>query len=145
MMRRHGQDPYASYKLRVLDETRDERAAIGKRYRTQQLAQSRQLMQKNLDRLWASTLDVAARKQGLFELWDDCAETGPEMEPGGFTPPGANDELVAGGTSARSQLVGFVRSKLPAGTAGAFTADELARFNKQRKSRAEFQPYEGTL
>jgi hypothetical protein len=132
MMRRHGQDPYASYKLKVLDETRDERAAIGKRYRTQQLAQSRQLMQRNLERLWASTPDLAARKQGLFELWDDCAETG-------------SDELVAGGTSARKHLIGFVQSKLPAGSANAFTADELARFNKQRKSHAKFQPYAGAL
>ena len=129
MMRRQGIDPYASYKLKVLDETRDERAAIGKRYRTQQLAQSKQLMQKNLARLWAMTSDVAARKQGLFELWDDCAETG-------------SDELVAGGISARAYVVGFIRSKLPAGSTDAFTQAEMAHFNKQRKSRATFSPYE---
>jgi hypothetical protein len=129
MMRHKGIDPYASYKLKVLDETRDERVAIGKRYRTQQLAQSKQLMQKNLERLWAITSDAAARKQGLFELWDDCAETG-------------SDELVAGGISARAYVVGFIRSKLPAGSTDAFTATELAHFNKQRKSRATFAPYE---
>jgi hypothetical protein len=129
MMRRQGIDPYSSYKLKVLDETRDERAAIGKRYRTQQLAQSKQLMQKNLSRLWATTSDTAARKQGLFELWDDCSEAGSE-------------ELVAGGASARAFVVGFIRSKLPAGSTDAFTQAELAHFNKQRKSRATFDPYE---
>ncbi|HEU4611993.1 MAG TPA: hypothetical protein VFS15_07940 [Kofleriaceae bacterium] len=129
IMRSKGIDPYSSYKLKVLDETRDERVAIGKRYRTQQLAQSRQHMQKNLARLWATTHDLAARKQGLFELWDDCAETG-------------SAELVAGGTSARTYLIGVIRAKLPAGSTEAFTADELARLNKQRRSRAAFRPYD---
>jgi hypothetical protein len=129
MMRSQGIDPYASYKLKVLDETRDERVAIGKRYRTQQLAQSGQLMQKNLERLWSSTPDLAARKRGLFELWDECAESGTE-------------ELVVAGAAARAHVVGFIRSKLPAGSTEAFTHTELAHFNKQRKSHAPFAPYE---
>jgi len=129
MMRSKGIDPYSSNKLKVLDDTREERVAIGKRYRTQQLAQSKQLMQKNLERLWAMTHDPAARKAGLFELWDDCAETG-------------SDELVAGGASARTHVIGFIRSKLPAGSAEAFTDEDVARFNKQRKSRETFAPYE---
>jgi hypothetical protein len=129
MMRSKGIDPYSSYKLRVLDDTRDERAAIGKRYRTQQLARSKQHVQKNLARLWSSTHDVKERKQGVFELWDDCAETGSE-------------ELIAGGASAREYVVGFIRSKFPAGSADAFTATELARLNKQKKSTALFAPYE---
>lgn len=129
LMRSKGIDPYSSYKLEVLDETREERVAIGKRYRTQQLAQSRQHMQKNLDRLWATTTELAARKQGLFELWDDCAETG-------------SAELVTGGTSARAHVLGFIRAKLPAGSGDAYTTDELALFNKRRKSRTTFAPYE---
>jgi hypothetical protein len=128
MMRSKGIDPYSSYKLKVLDETRDERAAIGKRYRTQQLAQSRHHMQRNLDRLWSSTADLAARKQGLFELWDDCAESGGE-------------ELVVAGASARAHVVGFIRSKLPAGSSDAFSAAEIVQLNRQRKSRAPFAPY----
>jgi hypothetical protein len=128
MMRSKGVDPYASYKLKVLDDTRDERVAIGKRYRTQQLAKSKQLVQANLERLWATTLDSASRKQGLFELWDDCAEAGP-------------DELVAGGASAREHVVGFIRSRLPAGTADAFTPAEIDRLNQRRKSRTAFAPY----
>lgn len=129
MMRRQGIDPYSSYKLKVLDETREERVAIGKRYRTLELAQSKHHMQRNLDRLWSTTTDVVARKQALFELWDDCAEEGSE-------------ELMKGGASARAHLIGFIRSKLPAGSTEAFTQTELAHFNKQRKSRATFAPYE---
>jgi hypothetical protein len=128
LMRRQGIDPYASYKMKVLDATRDERVEIGSRYRTQQLARSRELMQNNLTALWARPLDAAARKEALFELWDDCAETGSE-------------ELVIAGRAARSQLVGFLRSKLPPGSADAFTADEVARLNARRKSRESFAPY----
>lgn len=124
-----GIDPYASYKLKLLDETRDERVAIGKRYRKQELARSPQHMANNLARLWATTADASARKQGLFELWDDCAETG-------------SDDLVAGGRAARDYVVGFIRTKLPAGTAAAFTADELAQLDRRRKSRTTFTPYE---
>jgi hypothetical protein len=141
MMRNKGIDPYASYKLKVLDETRDERVAIGKRYRTQQLARSKQLVQANLERLWSTSLDLAARKQGLFELWDDCAEAGPpEMERSGRTPA-SEDELVAGGTSARAHVLGFIRSRLPAGSEDAFTDAEVQRLNKQRKSHSAFAPY----
>jgi hypothetical protein len=128
LMRHKGMDPYASYKLKVLDQTRDERVAMGKRHRTQELARSHMHVQANLARLWASTQDLAARKQGLFELWDDCAEHG-------------SDELVAGGRAARAHVVGFIRSKLPAGSAVAFTAGELAQLNRQRRSREVFAPY----
>jgi hypothetical protein len=129
MMRDQGIDPYSSYKMKLLDDTREERVAIGKRYRTQQLAQSRHHMQKNLARLWASTRDLAERKQGAFELWDDCAEKG-------------SDELIAGGTAAREYAIGFIRTRFPAGSAEAFTAEELERLNKLKKSSMPFAPYD---
>lgn len=128
LMRSQGMDPYAAYKMKILDETREERVAMGKQHRTQELAQSKQHVQKNLERLWSMTTDVEARKRGLFELWDECAETG-------------SDELVAGGRSAREYIVGFIRSKYPAGSVGAYTVAELAKLNRQRRSRSEFAPY----
>lgn len=129
LMRRHGQDPYASKKLAFLDATRDERVQIGNRHRAQQLKQATQLMQHNLDALWAAALDPAARKRALFELWDECAETG-------------DPDLVAGGQAARRLVIGFLRSHLPAGSAFAFTPDELAAFARAKHSQATFQPYE---
>ncbi len=128
LMRNQGIDPYSSYKLKVLDETRDERVAMGKVHRTQQLAQAKQLVHKNLEYLWATMSDLSARKQGLFDLWDDCAESGPE-------------DVVVAGRSAREYVIGFIRSKLPASGATAITADELVRFNRERKSKATFAPY----
>ena len=112
----------------MLDATRDERAAIGARYRRDQLVHASQLMKAAADRLWSSGLEVAAKKRELFALWDDCAETGAP-------------ELVEASQRARAFLVGFVNAKLPPGSADAFSPDELARLNARRVSRAVFAPY----
>ena len=130
VMRSHGQDPYASYKKKVLDDTREQRYEMGKQYRTQQLAMSGRFMEKNVAWLVSRAPNKAELKEGLFELWDDCAESGSE-------------ELVAGGAAARAQLLGYIKRTFPEGSPDAFTAEELTRFNKQRKSRAEFAPYGG--
>ncbi|MGE0546917.1 MAG: hypothetical protein AB7O24_22385 [Kofleriaceae bacterium] len=127
-MRRHGQDPYASKKLKFLDSTRDERAQIGARHREKQLADAEQLVKRNLDRLWAQTPDPEARRQALFEMWDECAETGTA-------------DLVEAGTAARRMIIGFIRTRLPAGAAGAYSGDQLARLNRSKRSTAVFSPY----
>jgi hypothetical protein len=127
-MRAAGIDPYASYKLKVLDETREERVAMGKQYRAQQLAQTPVYVQRNLERLWTTTTDPAARRKGLFEMWDECAETGTE-------------ELRIAGKAARKYILGFIRSKLPATSPDAYTTAELERLNRQRKSQLPFEPY----
>lgn len=129
LMRRHGQDPYAAKKLKFLDATRDERVQLGRQHRAAQLVRSPQLMQKNLDALWASTADLAARKRALFELWDECAETG-------------DPEVVAGGQAARRMVIGFIRARLPAGSTDAYTPGELAAFARARQSKAPFEPYD---
>jgi hypothetical protein len=125
-MRAAGIDPYASAKREYLDRTRDQRAVIGKLYRKEQLARSAQLMQANLERLWRVSQDVAARKQAVFELWDDCAESG-------------EDELVEGGAQARALLARWVQTKLTGDA--AFTADELRNLNAKKRSKASFDPY----
>ncbi|HEX3759695.1 MAG TPA: hypothetical protein VHW23_13370 [Kofleriaceae bacterium] len=127
LMQRMGIDPYARNKLALLDRTRDQRVAIGERHRTAQLAHAAELMQHNIDRLWATVPDLAARKRGLFELWDDCAETG-------------SDELGAGAGAARRLVIGVIHARLRG--ADAYTAAELAELNAIRRSTAVFAPYE---
>lgn len=126
-MRSAGIDPYAREKLKFLDRTRDQRVAIGREYRREVLAHSAHFMQRNIERLWASTADLRARKQGLFELWDECAETG-------------SAEQIAGGADARKALADFIKVRLTG--AAAYTAEELARHNRQRRSKATFAPYD---
>jgi hypothetical protein len=125
-MRAVGIDPYASAKLKVLDRTRDTRAILQKRARKHRLAHSAQLMQGHIDRLWHSTRDLAARKQGLFELWDDCEETG-------------DDDVLAGAVDARHTVLGWIQLELVG--ADAYTPEELARLNAKRRSQARFEPY----
>jgi hypothetical protein len=128
-MHEAGIDPYASAKRQWLDKTREERVRIGAAYRKEQLARTPEYMKRNLAWAWSRTAnDPAARKQALFELWDDCAETG-------------DDSLVAAGTAARLYVVGFIRAHLPQGTAGAFTSEDLSRLNSQKRSSTTFQPY----
>jgi len=65
----------------------------------------------------------------LFELWDECAETG-------------DPDLVAGGQAARRLVIGAIRARFPAGSATAFTPAEIAAFARSQQSKATFQPYE---
>jgi hypothetical protein len=129
MMRRHGVDPYASKKLKFLDATRDERVQVGNKHRAEQLAQVPVIMQQNLHALWAGRLDLAARKRALFELWDECAETG-------------DPAVVTAAQAARRLVIGFIRGHLPAGSADAFTAAEVAALARTQQSKAVFEPYE---
>ena len=86
-------------------------------------------MKRNLAWAWSKTeSDPEARKQALFELWDDCAETGEQ-------------DLVAAGHAARLYVLGYIRAHLPQGAAGAFTPDDLTRLNAHKRSSATFQPY----
>jgi hypothetical protein len=127
-MRKAGIDPYASAKRQWLDKTRDERARIGMANRTEDLARAPEFMRKNVAWAWAHVRSDDERKEALFELWDDCAETG-------------DDALVQAGASARRYLVGFIRAHLPAGKPGAYTPEDLARLNAHRRSKATFAPY----
>jgi hypothetical protein len=128
-MRRFGDDPYASKKLQFLDSTRAERVHMGARFRREQLAMASQRMQRNLERLWTTVPDPIERKRLVFELWDDCAESGPA-------------DLIEAGAAARAMVVGFILARLPRGSATGYTNAELVELNRTRRSTAMFAPYE---
>ncbi len=126
LMRSQGMDPYTDRKLGYLDATRERRVAMGREYRIRQYAHSGEAMQKNIDAVWRALPDLAQRKQALFALWDECAESG-------------DPALVAGGQRAREKLVSFVRENLTGPY--AYTPEELAQLNAHRTSAAPFDPY----
>lgn len=128
-------DPYASRKLAYLDSTRDERAQIGAKHREQQLAHTIMIVRGNLQRAWASTTNVAERKQALFELWDEV------VEPASDRGDDADELLARAARDARAQVIAFIRAHLPPGGADAYTTDELAAFNAKKQSTAAFAPY----
>ena len=115
-------DPYASRKRKLLDDTRDERVAMGTKHRAEQAIRSAEFMTRNLEAMWARDLPPVARRAALFELWDECGD----------------DDA---GKRARAVVVGWIRSHLPAGSADAYTADELAVLAARRTSSAAFAPY----
>ena len=137
LMRKTKNDPYASRKLKFLDETRDERVAIGKQWREQQLQQTTRIIRKNLERAWAQSPDLAARKQALFELWDEIVEPQSRDDL-------ADEVLVEASRVARRAVVGFIRAHLPAGSADAYSESELLALNARssKQSKATFSPYE---
>jgi hypothetical protein len=120
-------DPYASRKLKLLDDTRDERVARGGAFRSQQLVRSAELMRRTLEQLWAYELDPAKRRAALFELWDDCDE--------------GDGERGQAGQRARAMILGWIGARLPRGSAGAFTDDEISRLESRRSSKQAFAPY----
>ena len=120
LMRKAGIDPNASRKLKLLDDTRAERAERGAEYRSQQYAKSGEIMQSNLQRLWASTRDADERRAVLFTLWDECDE-------------GTADSGQAG-ERARAMVIGWIRSHI------AYTAEQLEVLNARRTSRQRFAP-----
>jgi hypothetical protein len=128
-MRSKGMDPYASKKLAFLDSTRDERVAMGAAHREQQLRRTTQLVQRNLDQVWQRVADPRARREALFEIWDEIVETGDEP-------------TVEAGRAARKLVIGVIRARLPAGGPEAYTAAEIAALNRRRNSKMSFSPYE---
>jgi len=128
-MRLAGQDPYEARKREFLDRTFDERVQIGTAHRAQQLEAADQIILDHLGKLWARTdLAIAQKRALVFELWDDCAESGGE-------------QLIAGGKKARAALLRWIDVHLPAGGPDAFTEGEIGRFNRRRHSNARFAPY----
>ena len=120
-MRDFGDDPYQRQKMRFLDRTRQQRYEIGKAYRAQILSHSADDMRKAVDRVWQTVHDPARQREALFELWDDCAESG-------------DPALVEAGEVARTFVMSVIRTKV------TYTAEELARFNARRTSKARFEP-----
>jgi hypothetical protein len=128
-MRWMGDDPYNAKKLAFLDRTREERAEIGRKHRNDQLERAEAYILDHAAKLWArDDFTPAEKRELLFELWDECAETGDTKQ-------------VDAGNRARAALMRFIEVKLPAGSDDAFSADEIEALDRRRHSEAHFAPY----
>jgi hypothetical protein len=128
-MRMSGRDPYLAAKLSFLDRTREARAEMAEAHRAEMLRKVPVIIREHLARVWAQPEQTfAQRRRVLFELWDECEEQGDAA-------------VVAATAAARSAILGFIRGRLPAGSAEAYSEEELAALNRQRHSRQRFAPY----
>ena len=71
---------------------------------------------------------LAERRRLLFLLWDEMAE--PEDAERGWA-----------GARARGIIDAFIKRRLPAGAAAAYSSAELAAFNRARGNARRFNPY----
>jgi hypothetical protein len=130
LMRLSGRDPYWAAKMSFLNRTREARVEMAKAHRSELLRGAATMIREQARLAWAAPgQSAAARRRLLFELWDECAETG-------------DAELIEAGTAARRAVFGFIRGHLAAGSADAYSEAELASLNRGRKSRRPFAPYE---
>ncbi len=77
MRKLHVGDAYASRKLKLLDDTRDERAARGAEHRAEQLARSAELMRTSLARLWANK--PPPTRKNAARSCSSCGMTAPKV------------------------------------------------------------------
>lgn len=126
-------DPYSLQIRRALESTFEQRAEMQAQYRQAAMEFALTDLPLYLDLVWAHPYwSVETRKRILFDLWDECAEKGPEY-------------LVDGGTAARELIESFIRYRLPAHGAEHFTPAELSRLNRVRTSAKPFAPYDHRL
>jgi hypothetical protein len=128
-MRAANQDPYLAEKLRIMDETRDERMAVRRRHDRIVMRRALDDLPTYLDAVWRQPAwTPQIRRRILFALWDEAAEEGNEL-------------LVAGGAEARATIERFIARTIPPGSRHAFSDGELTELNRIRTSRHAFAPY----
>ncbi len=113
-----GNDPYSYEKHKFLEATRQRRAemsAVEKRDATRAALLQ---LPEYLAVVWAyEPWSATKRRRVLFELWDECAESGA-------------------GVVARATILGFIRDKVD----GPYSEEELAQLNADRASTDAFAP-----
>lgn len=147
-----GQDPYARAKHELLKATFDLRLGMAVAFQKKQLDKRLDRLDGELSKIWADERrDLAARKELLFQRWDECDEPDETSDDESSAEvPGfgvvENSELDEArhdaAVGARKLIEKFIRKNAPTGSAEAFSASELASMNKRRISKQKFEPYE---
>jgi hypothetical protein len=131
IMRAAGQDPYRAQRMKMLDETREQRLTLAVRDRTARRDAELVALPTELRNIWKDgARSPKDRRQIIFQLWDDCQE-----------PAEGEGEGAAAGARARREIVLFIREHLAEGSREAYPKEELATLNLARQSRQRFDPY----
>ncbi|MFH0902257.1 MAG: hypothetical protein V2A73_16615 [Pseudomonadota bacterium] len=126
--RLRGLDPYRCEKADFIEDTKTRRDAMADEDQRRRAREALRKLPGALAELWKSPdLSTTQKRRVLFDLWDECAESGPAW-------------LVHAGKEARAIILGFVRARLLQGSDEAFTENELTELNKKRQSQQPFEP-----
>ena len=124
-----GNDPYAYEKRKIAEATFEDRLCLAREAARRRQQEGLFNLNEHLE--WLRHLPGLTRPQlreVVFDLWDECMDTGADGEP----------NL---GAAARAGILAFIRRVLPPGTADAYTPAELVALNERRTSRNPFDPY----
>lgn len=128
VMRGLGDDPYGQQKNRVREQTAELRAKMASAACEARLKTSIVELRGRLDQIWADRgLSVERRRALLFQLWDDCAEDGPQ-------------DVLQHAEMARQTIYAFISERLPTGSEYGFRPEEIEALNRRRGSKARFEP-----
>jgi hypothetical protein len=131
VMRLAGQDPYAYEKRKLLAETQELRAEMAEAACKENLASALLDIKPRLHAIWDDrALSLAQKKRKIFGLWDECAEEG-------------SADVLRTSEMIRASIVAFIAEHLPPASVLAYSSQDLAELNRERRSSAEFLPYRG--
>jgi hypothetical protein len=124
-----GDDAFHTEKIRFLEKTAYLRADLAKKARQENLLLAQRDVMSRVRSLWSNArIPAEERRRLLFEIWDECAETGPP-------------DVLETSAFLRRSLLAFIRRELPADHPDAFDPDELEALNARRASQTRFEPY----
>lgn len=141
-----GQELYVKEKRALMEWTYELRVQMAIEFAEGHIQKRLKSLYRELVSRWhAPGRTAEERREEIFDRWDDCDEAfAPELPAFVKDAPASIDETRReAGRTARGTIERFVRTHLPEGSADAFTADELRRFNARRRSRERFDPYAG--
>ena len=137
-----GEAQFRGEKTRILRETAALREALARGWVKRQMNRELARLDAKLARVWERPdWSVVRRRRQLFLLWDECEEPLDDEE----AAKGVDDVLDASrreiGAKARAAIVAFINDELPSDSDDAYPKAELASLNRDRHSRARFEPY----
>jgi hypothetical protein len=140
-----GPEVDASAKREFLDRTRELRTQMAVEWTMRILTYRLGTLERELFELWSAAGDAAAKRELIFQRWDECDEA-YRVTIEGELPEEAVSELDRVRTDtadqARRIIEQFVRRQLPRTGPHAFSRSELTDMNRRRTSRQEFRPYD---
>lgn len=140
-----GPERHGAAKREFLARTAEVRTRMTIAWTLQLLDYRLRTLEQELEILWgAAGSSPAARRELLFQRWDECDEAFNIRPAGEITEEAASAldrARVDTAEKARRVIEGFVRRRLPQKGKDAFTAAELADMNQRRTSQQPFQPY----
>lgn len=140
-----GPEQHASAKREFLDRTREVRTQMAVAWTREIIGQRLGALERELFDLWSGPGDPAAKRELIFQRWDECDEA-YRVEFAGEVPEEAVSEVdhirLEAAERARRIIEDFVRRQLPRGGPHGFAKRELDDMNRRRTSRQAFRPYD---